>query len=452
MSRSRRFAQPLQSLTLGVALAFVWLDAGPAWTAVATVLGQNGTVVSLRQEAANEASFLVLDVQRPDAPAERLTVPGTENPSIEGSPSLVYQERSDTYFLLWQGWLNSIHPVLHLASYHDGAFSAVTQLLAGPWSAKSAPQLLATHESYAEGGVEHEITVLHIVWAEQQSLAHETFYAPIVLVDGQYIGRHDLYRLSDFDTSPPVTNVEFDLAPALQQTPRLSPGRDGRSVSILYAVAATKRIVTLEIDVLPRALTRLADEARGHIIIWGVSNPKRATLAEMTAAWIRANGTELLPEIAESIANGVRGLITSDAGGGATDLERLADEARGHIIVWGSRGRGRGLAEAAEGLSVAFADAGPTSIEGERAPASLRFGVATSRPGFRVGSGEVRTFVSSDASRAAVAWFDTAAPTVVRYRLSASAGSWSDPQELALDQALNLERALEILQQRINKR
>jgi hypothetical protein len=422
-----------------------------------SALGKDGAVYTVRPSQVAGSRVLALEVARPDGSGATIVVPGTEGPWPETAPSIVYQERSDTFFLLWHGYVGPINPALHIASYRDGVWSAVTQLLAGPWTEKSAPQLIATHDVASEVGGDgakktRETTVLHVVWAEETIGGYVTYYAPIVLVDGEYIGHHQLHRLDDFDRDAPAA-VEFEIATAVQQAPLLRSGRDGRSVSVLFANATTRRLLSLEIDVLPRPLISLAEGARGHIIIWGVKNDltKKAALAASVGQWVRANGEELLPEIVDNIAATLSAKILAETGTGPDDLIRLADQARGHIIIWGSRGRDRGLVRAASALEVAFTDLQALDPEAPRTAASLRFSLATSRLGFRTNGDAARLFLSPDATRAGVAWFDSANPVTVRYRLSQGNG-WSEPQELPLTKGFTLERALTVIEQRVNRR
>jgi hypothetical protein len=433
-------------------LVALWV-AAPAFGATSdpTVLGEAGALYSLRATTIGANPALTLEVVRPGQPVTLATVPGTENESSEDSPSLIYQEQSDSIFLLWQSHDSGLHRALHLAVYRSGAWSSVTQLVGGPWSIKSAPQMLATHETFRERGanVDRQLTVLHVLWAEEIGSFFETLYAPIVMVDGEYVGHHDLYRLSDFDAAEPA-NLAFDVSAAVQQAPRLRPGRDNRSVAVAFANAATKRLVAMEIDVVPRALTRLGEEARGHIIITGVRNgypAKRAASASEVAAWIRANGDGLLPEVVDDLANAVQARILADQGTDDEALTRLAEEARGHIIITGSRVRARGLAEAASAdAAVTFAStAGDGQLAADDPGYWLRFGVTASRGAFRVGTGEARMFVAPDANRLAVAWYDA---TSLHYRVSEERG-FSDTQTLALGPQLALERALEVLERRV---
>jgi hypothetical protein len=80
--------------------------------------------------------------------------------------------------------------------------------------------------------------------------------------------------------------------------------------------------------------------------------------------------------------------------------------------------------------------------------ALLQVRLASSRPVPQVGTGSTRLFVSENGQDVLIAW---AAADRVLYRDSAGAG-WNDTRELRLSPGLTLDRALEILEQRVRNR
>ncbi|HSU85076.1 MAG TPA: hypothetical protein VLR69_21885, partial [Thermoanaerobaculia bacterium] len=73
---------------------------------------------------------------------------------------------------------------------------------------------------------------------------------------------------------------------------------------------------------------------------------------------------------------------------------------------------------------------------------------ASSRPVPRVGPGTVKLFVSEDGSDVLVSWAQT---DKVIYRLSKGAG-WTDTLTLALSPTLDINKAYDILGQRVRNR
>ncbi len=52
----------------------------------------------------------------------------------------------------------------------------------------------------------HYRTTLHLIWQEQNAASQlETFYSPIVINDGAYIGWNPIYNLDDFLPPPSLT-------------------------------------------------------------------------------------------------------------------------------------------------------------------------------------------------------------------------------------------------------
>lgn len=397
---------------------------------------------------------LALEIVRPGGFIERLLVKGSEGPESERSPELVYEEASNTVYLSWESQPNKIHAVLMLAGFDGRNWTEPIQVSGNPFIPKVSPHLLTTRDSYQEtvdgSLVTRYRTILHLLWGEEtDATGHETLYSPIILQNGEFIGTNPIYLLASFDPrSEPATSLETSLD--LIRQPVIQQGLDGRTVVAAFASPLTRRMVTVEVDVLPQQLGNLADIARVHIIDMGAKlklPAQRKDLADSARAFVLANGVAFHPEIAESLANRVQAEILA---GGENDLRRIGDQARVHIIDMGAQLSGRGLRRFA-GASLPKKIVGVSAIaaaEDDTSAHLLQFRVASSRPVPSVGAGAIRTFVSENGEDVLVAWPEK---DRVLYRASQGDG-WSEILEVRLSDQIDLKEAYEVLERRVRNR
>lgn len=405
------------------------------------------------------APVLALDVVQPDGTTQRTLVPDTGGPEVEQSASLLYEEDSKTVFVVWESLAN-IHPLIRLASFDGSAWSPAVRVTGNPLAPKTSPQITITRDSYPEvvhgAPVTRHRTVLHLLWGEESSSgAYDTYYSPVILEDGVFIGWNPIYRLNDLvTTAGPLTS--FETASVLVQAPALQKGSDGRTVVVAFASAATRGLATLEIDVLPRELVRLADETRSTIIDVGFkanTPPPVRNLAERARATILESGASFFhQEILNALANQVQTDILASNGQGITSI---AEGTRSTIIDVGAKFSRRGLRPQRPAALTASTEAsileeispdGPNSTTGEAH--ILHFQVATVRPAPRVGSAKVAMFLSENGENVLVAWQEAGK---IVYKDSEENG-WADSREIRLSPVMTAERAYEILQQRVQNR
>jgi hypothetical protein len=446
-----------------VALAIVGSTAGRAQQAT---LGSNGELYIARAgnygslfpkgspgydpAIAADHSVLALDIIPAGKPMQRVLVPGTGGTEVENSPSLIFEDTSETLFLVWESRINGIFPVLMLGGLDGSQWLQPVQVNGNPMSDKTSPQIAVTHDSYQlpESTEIQQRTVIHLLWGEENGAgAYETFYAPVILGNGSFIGKTPIYRLNDFDTArvsvgvPPINS-------ALLHALRIQPGRDGQTVVAAFVSPATQRIVSLEIDVLPAQLGMLADDARAHIVDIGrrLSFPaKLQQIADGARAHIIDIGRAFQPEIAASLANQVRDQIL--ASGGMQNLTLVADAARAHIIDIGAKLSGRGLRSLnAESTTLETAE---IAAESSTAPALtnlIQFRLASNRPAPQVGQGPISLFASGTGEDLLVAW---AQAERVLY-VTSKGNEWNAVREILLTDSVDLQRAYAILAQRLS--
>ncbi|MEA2601793.1 MAG: hypothetical protein QOF89_2785 [Acidobacteriota bacterium] len=424
---------------------------------------RTGTYASLfpgKKDYPRDNAVLALDVQKPGAPLQRILVPGTGGTEIETTPSVVFEDDSQTVFLLWGSAIN-IHPILELAGFDGTQWSKAIDVVGNPFAFKTSPQFAITRDSYeAEGAgpddpaVTRHRTILHLIWQEENAASQlQTFYTPLVINDGVYIGSNPVYNLDD-NLPDRTAAAAGDVSSSLVRAPVVQSGRDDRTVVITHTSSVTGQLVTLEVDVLPEQLSHLADGARSHIIDLGARlfPQDLPTLAEKCRSHIIDLGNAFHPEVIQSIAEQVKAQILA---GDPAGLLSLAEAARSHIIDLGAKLSRRGLRSVngadATAKIVEIDDVSdlPASGQGNEGANFLQFRVISALPVPAGGSGTaVRVFVSQTGENLIVSW---ALPDRVVYRNSRDAG-WSDLKELHFSDTLNLAKAYDILDQKVRGR
>jgi hypothetical protein len=408
--------------------------------------------------AAPGNTVLALDVVRRDQPAERLLVPGTEGPDVESSPFELYETTSGALFMVWQAQIGTIHPVLNLSSFKDGAWSPVIQVTGNPFAGKSSPQIAITRDTYdvqdATDGTYStgHRTILHLIWWEEAANGGgNVLYAPILLLDGTYVGSYQTFNLNGFLSGLTPSGVN-GAAAELFRAPRIQSGASARSVVVAFADQATQRLAALEISILPGELVSISDYLRAHIIETGAKYlPKNVKgLGDDAHDFVLGSGARLHPGVLSYLADQVRAHIIET--GAKSQLKPLADQVRAHIIETGATMVGSRIDYVtAKSESSAFSPV----VEQIQTPSGtpgpdhmFQINVDSSRPIPRTGSAPNSIFVSLDGGDSIVSWD---LPNEVRYRESTAQG-WGPIKILTLDNSLDLDRAHAILDQRVRDR
>lgn len=461
----------------GILLAFLAAPASFA-TPPDTALGADGELYLLRtgtygdlfpgrRQTDKNNRVLALEIQRPGELPARLLVPQTDGPESEEAASLIYEDQSRSLYLLWESRSGPSASYLNLASYDGSRWSPAIEVSGNPASVKTLPRLAITHDTVQvapPGGgekVEKHRTVAHLAWTEAAgSGAVETFYTPIILVDGAYLGWNPVYRLNDFDVDPPAGAVAAgDGSAAVAAAPSIAGGSDGRAVVISFASPVTHRLCVLRVDFLPGELQQLADKLRSAIIDLGrsvdLTQPAgRTQLADKARAALTDNGGAFEPEVISTIGDRIHGQITA---GDSTDLAAIGEGLRSTIIDLGARLSHRGL-RPLDKLAATTEPAAPRidqinddphRTNQSAAPGALghliELAVASTRPAPQVGAGDVEVFVSASGRNVIVSW---ALADRVLYRESTPAG-WSDVREVQLSDSVDLARAYETVARRV---
>lgn len=409
---------------------------------------------------------LAIDVLRPGAAVERRLVTGTADEDVESAPALVFEDETDTLFIVWVSRISSIHSIFRLASFDGAHWSAPIDITGNPFSPKTPPQLAITRDTHRQADsdgnpvVRHR-TVLHIAWSEENSQGlYDAYYTPIILEEGSYLGWNPVYRLDGFDGGAQASATPAPAAdPSLVRAPTLQPGRDSQTLVAAFASSASGRLVTAEIDVLPAQLLRLAEKTRAQIIDLGVRRKMTdlQAIATRVRSFVIDNGGDYQPEVARSISDLVGAYIVASGQSptGPGGIQSLAAGTRAQIIDLGAKLSGRGLKDTA--LAAVASDVKPQTLEISAAPNGPTDGNPTAhlfqvRPASslaapQAGDGAVRVFTSDTGDELLVSW---ASSDKVTYRLSQGSG-WSDPREIVISETLDLDAVYDILSQRVRR-
>jgi len=456
----RHLATPLLCGVIALSLLAI-----PA-AATTSVLGHNGTVYTVLagsygdlfpQSSNLDASdpVLALEVQRSDGTSQRLLVPATAGAAPDTSPALIYEDASETVYLVWASRIN-IHPVFYLASYDGSSWSDTVEITGNPFAMKGAPSLAITRDTFTSAASDgttttHDRTILHIVWKEETTTPdiYAAFYTPVVIEDGIYTGHNAVYRLDDLVASD--APADQPLSGALGQTITVRNGAVDGEVIIGFADSTTRRLISVGIDVVPHDLVSLADGARAHIIVTGVKyTPSEIkSLAADARAHIITTGVRLHPGTVRLIADDVASYIEEHASdlGSSDGLSSLAEGARAHIIVTGARYTGSdGLRNVIAQSQTTVVSADPQDTQ-DSGYVALR--VVSDRALPPLEAGAPALFLSPDGASALLSWTDSAK---VLYRERRDQGDWSDLQTLRLGPSLSASQAANLLAARVGER
>lgn len=421
--------------------------------------GSYGTLFAGGAAAAADDTVLALDVARPDAAVERLLVPKTAGGEVEDSPALVYEEASDSLFLVWRSIVNQIHPVLYLASFKDGEWGEVIEVVGNPFAAKSAPQLAVTRDEFrfAGGdGVERSVrrTVLHLVWWEAGGDGDKVNYAPILLLNGAYVGWNPIYSLGELDR-PAVETTIGGVTEQLLQAPRVQAGRNDHSVVVSFANPATGRLLVVEASLLAGELSALADGLKAHLIGGGFKLTADAgTVADELRAHINSGGYRLHRGVLTFIGDDLKAHLI---GGGFKHGSKsaLAAAVRARVIEAGA-----GVLEHGVQAATAAATAGEPAaqrieelVQDGQTPTAgpvslLQLRVLANRPAPHTGAAPTTIYSSVDGRANTIAW--VMGPEI-RYIETQGAG-WSPILRLVTSEAFGFDQAWKVLERRIQSR
>jgi hypothetical protein len=426
--------------------------------------GTYGSLFPGRRQTDPQNRVLALETRRPNQLPERQLIPASANPDVEDSASVLYEEDSGTVYSLWRSRAGATSSYLKLASFDGTRWSEPVEVSANPASTKTSPALLIVRDTAVQtlaGGakVERHRTIANLVWSEDSGHAGvETYYSPIIFVDGANLGWNPIYRLGAFDVASGLAAPVVDPGSEMARSPSIREGRDSRTVVVSFIQPATGHLAVVQVNFLPLELQQLADKLRSTIIDTGLpcdlrQPAGRAQLAEKARAILRSNGDAFEPEFIEGLVDRVG---TEVIEGTSTDLISISDLLRSTIIDTGARFSQRGLrplaAKFASTRRLEQINSDPHHTNQAAEPGQLghliELGTVAALQAPQVGAGAIEVFLAESGQNVIVSWSQG---DRVSYRES-QGEVWSDVRELRLGDTTTIERAYEILDQRVRTR
>ncbi len=433
---------------------------GSDGTVYRTVVGPQGDFFN--QETRPDSPVMVLEVTRPDGAREHLLVPSTDDASgdVESRAALIFDETSQTLFLVWEVRLSGIHPVLNLISFDGTNWGSPQMISRDPFALKGVPRLAITRDDFelpdrqTEGGIRVvQRTIIHALWWEDGT-STEILYKPIILLDGSFVGS---------DAAPFHMNI---LSPSVEgnapsgggmdqsliHSPTIAVGKEHRSLVIGFVDSQTDEVLTSEITILPGEVSRLADTARAHIVDASTNFPSWNQLADLARAHIVDANARLNRENLLVLADKLQAFLRSRPGMPPADPVIFADLARAHIVdasvtLFGPEDMR--LYENSE-YSVQELNSEFQEPDGSTALLShhLVFQTLSRRPAPTVGGEVTEVFLSSSGKDITIVWEGEDSLTYIESRQ----GSWGPVHTLPLSEGLSREQGYAILKQRSRNR
>lgn len=435
--------------------------------------GSYGELFADASSADAGTPVLALETRAPGAEAARVLVPGTLDARTETAPLLFQDSHHDSFVVLWRSLAGEDGGGSHLsfATFDGAEWSEVFRLERDgvPVALAGEPLIAETHDTFEirlEDGepIRAERRVVHLLWHGDEATPL-THYAPLIFVEGRYVGWHSHFVLNDsFLLAPESAGEEDDggeAAPAPELTAALAgaldleTAADGRSVLVTFANPASHRLGTLEISPLPLSLELLGEAVREQVLahadlfdpgdLGAFADGIRAAIVIMGQLY------ELHDAQADFVAGGVADwILASDGEYGWADLERLGDDARDVAV---DRGREVTLSRQADpagaGSEIVRIDVSAW-LEGlePEAPRVFDFRLRRDLPAPAIGDGPVRVHVSRDGADLLVAWEDEE-NGVIHWVESRHPDAWGETFSLATGEDLDLETGHRLLARKI---
>jgi len=431
-------------------------------------LGSNGDLYRVRAGAyqdlfpggtlaQNDAVVLALDVTHPGADGsttQRLLIPGTGGNDVESSPSLFFEESSKSVFVVWESRINPLHSVLYLTNLTEGTFGDVVRISGDQYSFKSSPRIAVRRDTFDLTGsdgtpVHHFRTLVETVWWETAGADDRAVYAPVVLIDGAYLGWNPVFLLDDLSNSPENRVVETPTGPLLH-APSIQLGDDNATVAT-FVNSETGRLNTLEIDVLPVDLSDIAARVRAKILTYPRIPAQVSLLADAIRAQIIEIGTRLHPSVRTFLADQIRAqIIEIGSRYSPGQIRRLGDAIRAQIIEIGADALGgRGGRQQNLAYRITEVMATPTAEPSVAEPGhALAVHNAADLPVPDTGDAVPSVYTSSHGDSLLVSWEQD---DKILYRESTVDG-WTDILSITLGPTMTREQAEQILAQRAKNR
>lgn len=432
----------------------------------AAVLGSDGTTYLLLEgpygnlfpggdATTSDSQVLALQILRPEEEPQVFLIPDTIGIRPENSRHLFFEDASNTVHVLWDRW-NGSHSALRLASFADGTWSEVVDVADDPWSLKGSPRLVITRDVFeipqAEGTLQTiQRTILHVLWWEETAAGDQAMYRPLILLNGVFQEPGPAVVLNNLLPNLESGTMGASPTATLLHRPMIIPGRDSSTAAVAF-VDDQRRVVTMEVQVLPPALGLMAEAVHDTVLESGSGLlPARPdALADLMRGHLIDVGHRMNPRDLGFIGDAMRGhLIDVGHRANPTDLGILADLMRGHLIDVGHR-IARERLVGALGEEPAFLQllemVYPLAQGIDEAASFIGIAAGLSLTLPEVPEGEAWLFPAPNGDRVLLAWL--ADENMLRYR-EADEGGWTQVRSLTLSDDVSLPQAHELLRNRV---
>jgi hypothetical protein len=392
-----------------------------------------------------ESSVLALEVLRPGS-AEILLVPTTEDYHAEMPAALHYEKRSNTTYVLWEGLVNGLHPFLHLAGFDGETWSQPISLTGNVFADKVHADLVILPEAevnkssaLVESAVDR--SVIYVTWLEENPGKTDKYLVPIILQGGLYLGWHDSLRLSELVSDPTDGNrrarqlVDADVENLL----RLQPSARNNAVVIGFTAPSTGRLVTVEVELLPQALSAMASRVSDLVRQNGQLSSSVNELAESVRTAMMEFGQDFHRGTLEYLADEIEALLREHSSVAAAVAPGIPEKLGVHIIHIGARVRAKGLIDSEPRQIITMGQ----TREGDGPYHHLKVSVVADREAPEAG-GPAVLFLSSTGLEALLAWEEDGS---IVFR-ETDGEEWSDPQKVELREDLDKQTVYRVLADR----
>ncbi len=420
---------------------------------VTSVVGSGGALLRIHSgtygelfpqgtEAMADSQVLALDVSRPGLD-ERFLVPHTESPYGEAFATLYYEKTTDLTFLLWEGVLNGIHPLLYVATFDGARWLDVVEIFGGSFTSKKDPQLVIRGDEIpsfkrSAGTNIPKRTIIFLVWSEDVGAVNRKRMVPLVMENGTFFGLEQRLILDDFlKAAGPHVSVDPDLRDVL----RLQPGSRGTSAVVGFLSEDDNEIVTLGVELLPYELSLLAERVQEALRNVDPNLPVNAVVAQVRGL-ILNQGTEFNQGSLRYLADQIEALIRSELARSFPKPPDLPGKARLQIVMIGSRFDANGLAgsDTAEIIEVGEPDHNGVVQH-------IKITTLSRRKAPDVG-GKALIFLSRAGYDVLVAWERDGSV----YFQESEASTWGSREQIELSDTLTRDSVFELLANRILNR
>jgi hypothetical protein len=480
---ARRSLRTLAAVLL-FAVAWAWAATAARADHLNVALGSDGQLYSVQagtygalfpgQSALAPATpVLALDTIVPGAAPQRQLVQSTDDADLESSPALIYEDVSQTLFVVWVAQSQSANSVIKLASFDGTNWSPSITIISNPYATKTAPQLALTRDSHQETTsslapppssagnattpaanpptLTLQRTILHVVWSEDSATGlYQSYYVPIIFENGTWIGAvPEPVHLNAYDAleQAPHTPAGGPFGTPLVYAPNVEGGRDASTVVLGFASETSGMVTAVEADMLPEELRIVADAASAAILNNGGQYfpDQLGSIATLTQNAIQSTGTAFQPEVLQAIISSAKQQVMS----GSNNLPTLALRTRATIVDTGAKFSTKGLKPVVPTSGV-VAPSQIIEIVTPTGPSQfIQFRVASTRPFPPIGITGVQLFLSATGYDALAAW-TSATGTSVLYTNTQPDGTWSRAHQVLATSSMPLQQIYTILEQRIH--